>query len=406
MYKNQLQELAQRSCFNLPSYSCIREGPDHAPRFKATVNFNGETFESPQYCTTLRQAEHSAAEVALNALANRGSSNSLAARILDETGVYKNLLQEVSQRVGASLPAYTTFRSGLGHLPVFTGTVELAGVIFRGEPAKNKKQAEKNAAMSAWSSLKLLAQQSESSMPPDRGRNDEQEHVTVARALHKFLIKAKLARIPFPINFSAPTPRPSNNTQQVTATTSKILPLICPRTVTHNRPLSPGCLRPTSAQTRPNLAEKFPAASAAPYIPIRHFGPHHRVAPPVTIRSAIPVFSAPPLPQSPKVVGPTMPGMAPSVSIRHVAPVNATPPPVRAEELSNAKELSSSKALPDKSPEIRVHDQQPKPASERAEEPPGNLGTVSEEKQVAVKEEKQQQEEEKQEIEELKQLKI
>lgn len=82
MYKNQLQELAQRSCFNLPSYISIREGPDHAPRFKATVNFNGETYESPNYCTTLRQAEHSAAEVALNALASRGPSNSLAARIL------------------------------------------------------------------------------------------------------------------------------------------------------------------------------------------------------------------------------------------------------------------------------------------------------------------------------------
>lgn len=82
MYKNQLQELAQRSCFNLPSYTCIREGPDHAPRFKATVNFNGEIFESPNYCTTLRQAEHSAAEVALNSLSNRGPSHSLAARIL------------------------------------------------------------------------------------------------------------------------------------------------------------------------------------------------------------------------------------------------------------------------------------------------------------------------------------
>lgn len=82
MYKNQLQELAQRSCFNLPSYTCIREGPDHAPRFKATVNFNGETYESPNYCTTLRQAEHSAAEVALNQLACHGPSNSLAARIL------------------------------------------------------------------------------------------------------------------------------------------------------------------------------------------------------------------------------------------------------------------------------------------------------------------------------------
>ena len=82
MYKNQLQELAQRSCFNLPSYTCIREGPDHAPRFKATVNFNGEVFESPHYCSTLRQAEHSAAEVALNSLSHRGPSHSLAARIL------------------------------------------------------------------------------------------------------------------------------------------------------------------------------------------------------------------------------------------------------------------------------------------------------------------------------------
>lgn len=82
MYKNQLQELAQRSCFNLPSYACIREGPDHAPRFKATVNFNGETFEGSSYCSTLRQAEHAAAEVALNTLSTRGPSRSLAARVL------------------------------------------------------------------------------------------------------------------------------------------------------------------------------------------------------------------------------------------------------------------------------------------------------------------------------------
>ncbi|XP_035842953.1 probable UDP-N-acetylglucosamine--peptide N-acetylglucosaminyltransferase SEC isoform X5 [Helianthus annuus] len=48
----------------------------------ATVNFNGETYESPNYCTTLRQAEHSAAGVALNALMSRVSSNALAGRIL------------------------------------------------------------------------------------------------------------------------------------------------------------------------------------------------------------------------------------------------------------------------------------------------------------------------------------
>lgn len=45
-------------------------------------------------------------------------------------------------------------RSGPGHLPVFACSVELAGMNFAGEPAKTKKQAEKNAAMAAWSTLK------------------------------------------------------------------------------------------------------------------------------------------------------------------------------------------------------------------------------------------------------------
>ncbi|GAA0141122.1 hypothetical protein LIER_02337 [Lithospermum erythrorhizon] len=362
MYKNQLQELAQRSCFNLPSYSCIREGPDHAPRFKATVKFNGEAFECPAFCSTLRQAEHSAAEVALNALANRGPSNSLAARILDETGVYKNLLQEVSQRVGASLPTYTTFRSGLGHLPVFTCTVELAAVAFTGDPAKNKKQAEKNAAMAAWSSLKLLAQESGSSS--QKANIDEQEHVTVARALQKFLIKARLARAQFPIKFPTQSLRPPS-TQPSQPATSKILPFIRPRTAPRNRlnaannssggpntsrnEITASSLQDALTYLNTNLAttdshssaenqrvrpQKFPAAGAAPYIPLRHFSPHHRVAPAVTIRNAIPVFSAPSLPpsaQPPLVMRPPSLGMAPPVCIRQAVPVYAAPP-VRLEE--------------------------------------------------------------------------
>ncbi|CAH1443777.1 unnamed protein product [Lactuca virosa] len=336
MYKNQLQELAQRSCFNLPSYTCIREGPDHAPRFKAAVNFNGETYESPNYCTTLRQAEHSAAEVALNELACRGPSNSLAARILDETGVYKNLLQEVSQRVGASLPTYTTFRSGLGHLPVFTCTVELAGCIFTGEPAKNKKQAEKNAAMSAWSSLKLLTQQSES-LSLQKGNTEEQEHVIVARALQKFRLKARMTNIPFPIRFPVPKPK-THSTQPPPSTTSKILPLICPkmgqtRRKDNNAPQKQFGV-PTANELPPppdHRVHKFPAIGAAPYIPVRHFRPTHcGIAPPVTIRNTIPVFSAPPLPP-PRMAGappqfgrpPAMcggGGGAPPVTIRQAVP--------------------------------------------------------------------------------------
>ncbi|KAI3793442.1 hypothetical protein L1987_36061 [Smallanthus sonchifolius] len=357
MYKNQLQELAQRSCFNLPSYISIREGPDHAPRFKATVNFNGETYESPNYCTTLRQAEHSAAEVALNSLASRGPSNSLAARILDETGVYKNLLQEVSQRVGASLPTYTTVRSGLGHFPIFTCTVELAGCTFTGEPAKNKKQAEKNAAMSAWSSLKLLTQQTESSLL-QKGILEEQEHVIVARALQKFRLKARMADVPFPIQFSSPNPKP-NTAQAPPSITSKILPLICPKTTPRNRPhlttlldneetsnktpqnnipLNPlpqnqFKITTTITENRTTRPHNFPAVGAAPYIPVSHLRAHHGIAPPVTIRNAIPVFAAPSLPiphmgiAPPQFRGmpPTMCSVAPPVTIRQALPVYSAP---------------------------------------------------------------------------------
>ncbi|KAH9557903.1 hypothetical protein CY35_07G109200 [Sphagnum magellanicum] len=67
-------------------------------------------------------------------------SQSLAARILDETGVYKNLFAgECTQRAGVSLPVYTTSRHGPGHLPVFKCTVRVAGLEFQGEAAKTKK---------------------------------------------------------------------------------------------------------------------------------------------------------------------------------------------------------------------------------------------------------------------------
>ncbi|CAM8897990.1 unnamed protein product [Rhodiola kirilowii] len=362
MYKNQLQELAQRSCFNLPAYTCIREGPDHAPRFKATVNFNGEIFESPNYCTTLRQAEHSAAEVALNSLSSRGPTHSLAARILDETGVYKNLLQEVSQRVGAPLPVYHSFRSGLGHLPVFTGTVELAGVTFTGEPAKNKKQAEKNAAMAAWASLKQLAKEV-AYTSSEQENPDELEHVTVAKALLTYRRRERIAaastfRAPslFPEHLLVKPTQLSSLPKPPSVTSSKILPLICPRAETSRyiqqssdgqpssqslNPTTPRAMSPhaerrrarrmakstaksmTSANapvqssqhdsfahpppshlptgstmTRAQSPEswRFPVMSAAPYVPFSQMRmPYQTMAPSVTMRSAVPVFSAPPL---------------------------------------------------------------------------------------------------------------
>ncbi|KAG0490706.1 hypothetical protein HPP92_007569 [Vanilla planifolia] len=124
MYKNQLQELAQRSCFNPPSYACVREGPDHARGSKPQSTSTARSLKGPATARPSgKQRTH--AEVALANLSSRAPSLPLAARVLDETGVYKNLLQETAHRAGLKLPVYTTVRSGPGHQPVFTSNVEL-----------------------------------------------------------------------------------------------------------------------------------------------------------------------------------------------------------------------------------------------------------------------------------------
>ncbi|XP_073040416.1 double-stranded RNA-binding protein 2-like [Primulina eburnea] len=338
MYKNQLQELAQRSCFNLPSYTCIREGPDHAPRFKAIVNFNGDAFESPHYCSTLRQAEHSAAEAALISLCSTGPSHSLAARILDESGVYKNLLQKIAQRVGSPLPQYTTFRSGLGHLPIFTGTAELAGIIFTGEPAKNKKQAEKNAAFAAWMSLKQLAQQEGSSTYQEHENNDEQEQIRIARALQRYRLKENLksttTSMPFQKKYYTSTPRPSSP-QSRTVSTSKILPLFSNKTAPQIRQPSPTKKNSHPPEVQTMHMPKLPAVGASPYVPFRQqCRPLYRgIAPPVTIRTSVPVFSAPaPVAARPaQVMQPRPMQIAPPVCIRQAVPVFAAPTSLKAD---------------------------------------------------------------------------
>lgn len=252
--------------------------------------------------------------------------------------MYKNLLQEIAQRVGAPLPQYTTYRSGLGHLPVFTGTVELAGITFTGEPAKNKKQAEKNAAMAAWSSLKQLAKETASSSESEN--NDELEQITIARALSNYRLKEKMANpnapIPFPKKFPVQSPRPTSP-QPPLATTSKILPLICQKVAPRNR-LQPNAFCDSSVTLPHPLLEgrgvrppKSLAVGAPPFVPMRQMRTScHGMAQPVTMRTAVPVYSAPPLPPPaavPRQVIRAPPvRIAPQVTIRQAVPVFASPP--------------------------------------------------------------------------------
>ncbi|CAL9194575.1 unnamed protein product [Musa hybrid cultivar] len=143
--KSHLQSYLQKNNKGLPTYQSV---PDGTPsrRFKATVKFDGETFESAGYFHTVKEAEQSAAKIALMSLCVAGNQQ-------DYSGVYKMLLQELAQKRGLSLPKYTTTNYGESHMPTFSSKVEIKGELFQGDVAKTKKQAENNAAKVALSQL-------------------------------------------------------------------------------------------------------------------------------------------------------------------------------------------------------------------------------------------------------------
>ncbi|XWS58286.1 hypothetical protein CRYUN_Cryun08bG0020800 [Craigia yunnanensis] len=351
MYKNQLQELAQGSCFNLPSYSCIREGPDYAPLFKATVNFKGETFESPTFCSTLRQAEHAAAGVALNTLANRGPSKALAARVLD---VYKNLLQETAHGAGLNLPVYTSVRSGPGHVPIFSCTVDLGRMRFTGEPARSKKQAQKNAAMAAWSALRKLSQHgsSSSSSPSLESKGKEVlEQVVIARFLSSLRPSESRQSMQNDCQYeklrSVPESKQEDHKQRNVELESKVenvrrkldagsrpanYQLQNPHAFesSHLRPQYPprasyyrNCRSPSSAAAPVMIKTVSPVSSMRP----KTQKPTTQVPVPPRMRTGAPPFSIRPRFERMNLGGMHPSSMAPPVRIRSVVPVCSAPPP-------------------------------------------------------------------------------
>jgi hypothetical protein len=201
--------------------------------------------------------------------------------------------------------------------------------------------------------------------------NDELEQITIARALLNYRLKEKMsmsnpnARIPFQKKFQIQNIRPTSS--QSPATTSKILPLICQKTGPRNRPSSatanenPRSRHPPAAATsdksilqqpqssaiesRVTRPLRFPAAGAPPYVPIRQMRPCHGIAPAVSVRTVIPVFSAPPLPPPTSVhqiIRAPPVRIAPPVSIRQAVPVFAAPPLRKDEPAPVQKDLPAS----------------------------------------------------------------
>lgn len=172
------------------------------------------------------------------------------------------------------------------------------------------------------------------------------------------------ASIPFQKKFSIPIPRPSSP-QRPTVSTSKILPLFCQKNASRNRPPSminkshntlsqpqPSSRTP-SPEIRTTNIHRFPAAGAAPYVPISQCRtPYHGIAPPVTIRTAVPVFSAPPPPA--QVMQPRPVRVAPPISIRQAVPSFSAPSRPREDPPYVTTSSAPLKKLPAEAEEISI----------------------------------------------------
>ncbi|KAG5566416.1 hypothetical protein RHGRI_002105 [Rhododendron griersonianum] len=154
-YKMQLQNYAQSKTLDPPLYSSKSEGPPHALQFQATVTIDGHSFDSLGHFRTLKEAEHVAARVALMSLSSdsfQEASFKMHLFIIDAR-LYKNLLQELAQSEGFTLPEYKTEKCGPPHMLTFFSTVEVEGEIFRGKGGKSHKLAEQNAAKVAYTAF-------------------------------------------------------------------------------------------------------------------------------------------------------------------------------------------------------------------------------------------------------------
>ena len=68
MFKTKLHEFCQRRRWDLPDYATAKDGPDHMPRFTATVTVQGQLFHTPDHCKSSKDARNAAARIAFDHL--------------------------------------------------------------------------------------------------------------------------------------------------------------------------------------------------------------------------------------------------------------------------------------------------------------------------------------------------
>ncbi|KAK7821739.1 double-stranded rna-binding protein 1 [Quercus suber] len=147
MYKNRLQEYAQRSAIQLPMYKTVNEGSQHAPKFRSTVVVDGQIYTSSNTFLQRKIAEQDVSKLALEHISKKIKDERcpLTPLICENTVFCKSILNEFAVKMNLQKPIYNTVQTE-GLPPVFISSLVFDGVCYNGEPGRNKKEAEQLAA--------------------------------------------------------------------------------------------------------------------------------------------------------------------------------------------------------------------------------------------------------------------
>ncbi|KAK4552061.1 hypothetical protein RGQ29_032198 [Quercus rubra] len=146
-YKNRLQEYAQRSAIHLPLYKTVNEASLHAPKFRSTVEVDGQIFTSRNTFLKRKIAEQDVSKLALEHISKKIKDERcpLTPLICENTVFCKSILNEFAVKINLQMPIYNTVQTE--RLPaVFKSSLVFDGVCYNGEPGGKKKEAEQLAA--------------------------------------------------------------------------------------------------------------------------------------------------------------------------------------------------------------------------------------------------------------------
>ncbi|XLU54490.1 hypothetical protein S245_049138 [Arachis hypogaea] len=156
MYKNRLQEFAQRSNIPFPGYLTTNEGSQHAPKFRTTMWLDGTSYTSQMTFFQKKAAKQDAARIALESLKEK-IKDDRCPLVVEDILISKSIMNECATKLNVEGPTYNTVLLE-GLLPRFMFFVIFNGTKYASVIRKNKQEAEPLAARAAI--LSVLASDS------------------------------------------------------------------------------------------------------------------------------------------------------------------------------------------------------------------------------------------------------